>query len=268
MNMIFYIFIFIFILYFIIALYFYLKQNKLLYRPYKKIELTPSFFEIDFEEVFFYTSDNIKLNAWYIPSRTKTCKTLLFCHGNSGNISHRLESIKIFHNLGLNVFIFDYRGYGKSEGYPTENGTYKDGEAAWHYLIKKKNCTPENIIIFGRSLGGAIAVELATKFNPGKVIVESSFTSITDMAKKLIPLFSISFLIKNKYLSYKKINNIKCSALIIHSKDDSLVPFEHGIKLFKKIKSQKQFLEIIGSHNEGFLLSGDKYIDGLQNFIS
>ena len=231
------------------------------------MEYTPKDIDLQHEDHFITTDDEVNLNAWYISSEKPKSKIILYCHGNSGNISHRLETVKIFHDLGLNVFVFDYRGYGKSKGKPNESGTYQDVKAAWDFLINAKKCRPSDIIIFGRSLGGAIAIDMSTRVTPAKVILESTFTSTLDMTRKLFPLFSVGFLIKNKYFSLKKVPNIQSPVLVIHSPEDKLVPFEHGKMLYNKLVSGKCFLKINGNHNEGFLETGEKYIEGLRKFI-
>ena len=145
-------------------LYFRYFEWKNIYYPTRNISRTPESIGLKFEDVFFETDGHIKLNGWYIPCEEAT-STLLFCHGNAGNISDRLDSIDIFHDLGLNVLIFDYRGYGKSKGVSTEKGTYLDAMAAYNWLISKKNLDKDKIVIFGRSLGGSIAIDLAAKIN-------------------------------------------------------------------------------------------------------
>ena len=155
-----------------VALFFY--QPKLLYfpdMPTRQIQATPEDVGLDFDAVTLTTSDNEQLHAWFVPADPAR-GTLLFCHGNAGNNSHRLDSIRLFHELGLSVLIFDYRGYGQSTGKPTEKGTYRDADAAWQYLVEQRGIPPQQIILFGRSLGASIAAELATRQTAAGVMLE------------------------------------------------------------------------------------------------
>jgi fermentation-respiration switch protein FrsA (DUF1100 family) len=249
---------------FIVTLYF--MQPGMVYFPEKKILETPHNIGLIYEEVSLKTKDGVTISGWYIPAE-KERGVLLFCHGNGGNISHRLDSIKIFNSLNLSVFIFDYRGYGKSEGTPTEKGTYLDAEAAWDYLIKIKGKQPEKIVVFGRSLGGAVAGDLALRKNPAGLIIESSFSSLPDIGKKYYPLLPVSLLSRFKYDTISKIGRINCPKLIIHSPEDEVVPYDHGITLFENALPPKYFLGIRGGHNDGFFISGSLYTDGLRKFL-
>jgi uncharacterized protein len=250
-----------------IALLIYFFQPKLIYYPHKEVEATPELISLDYEELTLTTNDNVQLNAWWIPHPDARA-TLLFFHGNAGNISHRLDSIHIFHQLGLSVFIIDYRGYGKSTGTPSEKGTYVDAEAAWNYLTKEKNISPDNIIIFGRSLGGAVAIWLAEKYSSAALIVESSFASIADVGKHYYPYLPTSLLTRIKYPSKDRISNITSPILVVHSVNDDIIPYENGKQLFEAATEPKTLLKINGGHNDGFYNSGEKYTNGIDKFIS
>jgi len=244
----------------------YCMQKYMLYFPEKEIVMTPGDINLPYEEITFKTKDGIAIAAWFVPAENEK-GVLLFCHGNAGNISHRLDSIKIFNSLSLSVLIFDYRGYGRSEGKPDEEGTYLDAQAAWDYLVQAKEKVPEKIMIFGRSLGGAVAAELALRANPAGLIVESSFSSIPDLGKKLYPWLPVKMLSKYHYATVDKVNLVKCPKLIIHSPQDEIIPYTHGQAIFKKAAFPKKFLEISGGHNEGFLVSGQVYQGGLKEFM-
>lgn len=254
------------IFYIIIIVVVFLLQNKFLYFPEKKYFATPDDFGFPYEEITFISQDKLKLCGWFIPAKNPK-SILLFLHGNAGNISHRLESIRIFNQLGFNVFIFDYRGYGKSEGKPTEKGTYLDAQAAWDFLTNQKKYKPSQIIIFGRSLGGSIATYLASQNQPRLLIIESAFTSIDDLAKQIYPFLPIKFIKRLNYNTKKYIQQVNCPVLIIHSQDDEIIPFENGKKLFTLANEPKQFLEISGDHNNGFILSLTQYMQGLNKFF-
>lgn len=244
----------------------YFKQESMLYFPDKEIHETPKNIGLQYEEIAFKTEDGVSISGWYIPAE-KGRGVILFCHGNAGNISHRLESIKIFHSLDLSVLIFDYRGYGKSEGRPTEKGTYRDAEAAWDYLVNVKKKSPGKIILFGRSLGGAVAAELALRRNPAGLIIESSFKSVPDLGQKFYPWLPVRLLSRFEYSTIDKVALIKCPKLIVHSPGDEIVPFDQGKAIYGKASPPKDFLEITGGHNEGFLMSGSAYTEGLERFL-
>jgi len=245
----------------------YFLQDRLLYFPFKDMETTPAVIRLPFEEVNITTSDSEKITAWWIPAQNER-GVLLFCHGNAGNISHRLDTIDIFNRLGLSVLIFDYRGYGKSTGRPSEDGTYRDAEAAWRYLVEVQKKKPDKIILFGESLGGAVAAEIASRYKAGGLIIMSSFTSIPELAGRLYPFLPVKLLSKFRYSTIDKIGAITAPKLIIHSPDDEIIPFEQGRTLYEKAAEPKQFLQIQGGHNEGFLASGNLYVQGLDDFIS
>lgn len=251
----------------LLSLLLYLFQPKFIYFPLSKIDFTPDMAGLSFEDIYFKTEDDILLNGWFIPADDAR-KTLLFFHGNGGNISHRLESMKIFHEMGLSVFIIDYRGYGQSQGTTSEQGTYRDAEAAWQFLTETRGISDEDIIIFGRSMGGAVAIWLAGKHTPNLLILESAFTSVADMAKHYYPYLPTHLLVRIKYASIDRIEDIHCPILISHSQTDEIVPYKYGRALFEKARAPKSFLELKGGHNDGFIISGRSYIDGIENFIN
>jgi uncharacterized protein len=245
---------------------FHFFQQHFIYFPHSEIVSTPEVISLDYEDLTLITSDGIEINAWWIPHQNARA-TVLFLHGNAGNISHRLDSINIFHQLGLSVLIIDYRGYGKSTGKPTEEGTYIDAETAWHYLTNEKKIKGDEIIIFGRSLGGAVASWLADKYHASALIIESSFTSIADIGRHYYPYLPISLLAHIKYPAIDRMPGIESPVLVIHSADDEIVPYKFGKQLFEHANEPKIFLDIDGGHNDGFLISGNKYSDGINDFI-
>ena len=251
----------------LLSLLLYIFQPRFIYFPQSKIDFTPDMAGLSFEDIYFKTEDDVLLNGWFIPADDAR-KTLLFFHGNGGNISHRLESLKIFHEMGLSVFIIDYRGYGQSQGTTSEQGTYRDAEAAWQFLTETRGISDEDIIIFGRSMGGAVAIWLAGKHTPNLLILESAFTSVADMAKHYYPYLPTHLLVRIKYASIDRIEDIHCPILISHSQTDEIVPYKYGRELFEKARAPKSFLELKGGHNDGFIISGRSYIDGIENFIN
>jgi len=253
-----------------LSLYVYYMQSSLIYfpnMPGRELVTTPKNINLTYQDVSFVTDDNIKLHGWFIPNDNAKA-TLLFFHGNAGNISHRLQSIEIFHRLGLNVFIIDYRGYGQSEGKVSEKGTYRDAEAAWKYLTDTQGINEKQIIIFGRSLGASIASWLASKQAPAALIIESGFTSVPAMGQRFYPFLPIRWLTHFKYNTKKYVKNISCPVLVAHSKNDDIIPFDEGRQIFAAAAKPKQFLEMRGGHNDGFMVSGSTYVEGLRAFIN
>jgi hypothetical protein len=251
----------------LVSVYFYYRQESMLFFPEKVIWQTPKNIGLEYEEISLTTKDNVVINGWFIPTNDEK-GVVLFCHGNAGNLSDRLDSIKIFHALGQSVLIFDYRGYGKSGGGSiSENGTYLDAEAAWDYLTEVKRKSPKNIVIFGRSLGGAVAAETALRKGPACLILESTFISVPAIARKYYPWLPAGLIARYRYATLDKIGLIRCPKLIVHSKADEIIPFEHGRKIYEKAVPPKEFLEIKGGHNEGFMLSEEAYREGLRSFL-
>ena len=256
------------IIVFSVFMFSYLKyfERKGIYYPTKEIELTPIDVGLKYDDVFFNTDDGLKLNGWFIPVENPR-GTLLFCHGNAGNISHRIEIIKVFNKLDLNVFIFDYRGYGRSHGNPTEEGLYRDAQAAYKHLVSRKNIDKDSIVIYGKSIGANVGIDLASKVKVGVLISESGFSSAYDMGRKLFPYFPIKWIITIKYDALTKIKNIPIPKLIIHSKDDEIVPFKLGKKLFEAASPLKEFYQMQGGHNEAFFMAREEYIIRINNFL-
>jgi fermentation-respiration switch protein FrsA (DUF1100 family) len=247
----------------------YLTQAGMLYLPNlpgRNLDATPSAIGLAYEDVTLEASDGISVHGWFVPGESE--RVLLYFHGNAGNISHRLYSIREWHELGLTVFIIDYRGYGQSEGKPTEKGLYRDGEAAWQYLTGERGIPAEDIIVFGRSLGGSIASWLAARDEPAALIVESSFTSVPDIGQDAYPWLPVRWLSRFKHATRDHVANVNSPVLIVHSRDDEIIPFHHGEAIFEAANEPKTFLEIRGGHNEGHAVSATLYQDGMQAFLN
>jgi len=249
-----------------LSLLLYFFQDRFVYYPHKSLVAAPDRFGLDYEEVYLETEDGERLHAWFIPAENAGA-TLLFFHGNAGNISHRLDSIRIFHGMALNVFIPDYRGYGNSSGSPSEEGTYQDARAAWDHLTVERGIAADNIIVFGRSLGAAIAAWLAKQTEPAALILESAFTSVQAMGKKLYPFLPVDLLTRIRYPTLDYIRDTRVPLLVIHSREDEIIPFEFGRQLHEAAAVPAEFLAIEGGHNDGFLVSGDHYRRGVAEFI-
>ena len=252
----------------VLVLVVYLMQARMLYLPHvpgRSLDRTPAAIGADYTDVSIRASDGVRLHGWFLPGDSD--RVLLFFHGNAGNISHRLESIRQFLQLGLSVLIIDYRGYGQSEGRTTEQGIYRDAEAAWQYLLEI-NGTPEGrILLFGRSMGASAAAYLAARHRPLAVVVESSFTSVPDIAGEYYPWLPVRWLSRLRHSTEGFVRQADCPVLVIHSRDDEIVPFRHGEAIFAAAGEPKVLLELRGTHNDAFLRDEHNYLAGLREFL-
>lgn len=205
-------------------------------------------------------------HAWFIPAAYGR-GVVLFSHGNAGTMADRLESIKVFRDLGFDVLIYDYGGYGMSSGRASEKRCYADARAMWRYLTEERGVPPERIVLFGRSVGGAVAADLAAEAKPGAVILESTFLSGVRLGQETFPFLPVGLLLRHRFHNDRKAPKITAPILIVHSPEDEIVPFRHGKTLYELANAPKSFLEIHGGHNEGFLLSLTQYKTGLQSFL-
>ena len=235
--------------------------------PSRSVNQNPKDVGIAYEEITLKTSDGLNLNAWFIEKK-EAKGTMIWFHGNGGNIGDRVGHIKLFYeSLPVDLLILDYRGYGKSEGSPSEEGTYHDAEAALAYVHFRQKA-PQKIIYYGQSLGSAIAVELGIRNPPHGLILESPFTSIRDMARVAYPFLPLGFLIQTEYDSMSKIGGIKSPILILHGDRDEIVPWEQGKSLFEAAPEPKTFFTLPGaSHNDTFYMGGEPYLRELGRFI-
>ena len=245
----------------------FLRQSAMIYYPSRSMEDSPKRIGLAYEDVRLSTTDGETLGAWYVPA-TNPRGTILMCHGNGGNISHRVDAVKFFHDLGLDVLIFDYRGYGSSTGRPSEAGTYRDALAAWHYLAAERGVPAARLVVFGRSLGGAVAAWLAKQERPAGLVLEASFTSVPDLAAKLYPYLPVRLLCRFRYNTREYVRGARCPVLVAHSPDDDLIPFRHGRALFRAAPEPRIFVEISGGHNDGEVTFSDAYRLRLDAFLS
>jgi fermentation-respiration switch protein FrsA (DUF1100 family) len=254
--------------YALLALVVYLMQARMLYLadlPGRALDRTPADIDVDYEDVSIDTSDGVRLHGWYI--RGSGERVVLFFHGNAGNISHRLESIHHFLQLGLSVLIIDYRGYGQSGGRTTEQGIYRDADAAWRYLTEIRGTPQERIVLFGRSMGASAAAYLAAQRQPLALIVESSFTSVPDIAGEYYPWLPVRWLSRLRHSTVEFVSRARSPVLVIHSRDDEIVPFRHGEAIFAAAAEPRTFLAIRGSHNDAFLRDEADYLAGIRAFL-
>ena len=243
-----------------------LLQSKLIYFPSRVLEQTPVDVGLKFDDVTLTTHDNVRISAWFVPCADART-TVLFFHGNAGNNGDRLPELKLLHSLQYNVMIVDYRGFGKSSGRPSENGTYLDALAAWEHLTQARALAAREIVIVGESIGGAVAIELARRERPGALIVQSSFTRLADVAAIHYPLLPVRLLLRHRYDSIDKVGGITCPKLFFHSTDDSLIPITNGRAIFDAAAEPKQFAETPGDHNGGGFMYSDEYAARLRDFI-
>ncbi len=246
-------------------------QPRLIYFPETGRDLiaTPEQVGLAYESVEIITTDNETLHGWFVPAPGATAAkgTVLFFHGNAGNISQRMYYLAMLAELGYATFIFDYRGYGRSSGSPSESGTYLDAQAAWHYLTVTKGIPPAHVVLFGESLGGAVAAWLAAREKPGALVLASTFTSVPDMAAKIYPYLPVRLLSRFEYNTLEYLRSVTCPVFVAHSPQDEIVPFEQGRALFQAAPQPKQFLELQGGHNDGFIFMREAWIKALADFI-
>lgn len=247
----------------------FVAQNRLVHlpdMPSRELHRTPEVIEATWEEIRVPQQDGPALHGWYVEA-PRARGTLLFFHGNAGNISHRLESIELFRQLGVHVLIFDYRGYGRSEGSPSEPGLKADAEAVASWLHGERGVPPEETVYFGRSLGGALAAHAAHQAAepPAGLILESSFTSLPALGADLYPFYPVRWLARMEYDTLGALESVRLPTLVVHSPEDEIVPFHHAERL--SAVEHARLLEIRGDHNSGFLTSGALYRDGIGEFL-
>jgi len=255
--------------YFGLLLLIYVFQSHLVFYPGtgREIIATPARIGLAYEDLHLETSDGISLRGWYIPA-AQPHGTVLFLHGNAGNISHRLDSVLMFHRMGYNMLIFDYRGYGNSSGAPTEQGTYRDAEAAWRYLTEQRQIPSCRIVLYGESLGGAVAAWLAAHQQPAALVIASGFTSVPDLAQHIYPFLPVRWLARIRYDTREYLRSVAAPVLIAHSPEDEIIPFEHGRALFAAANPPSQFLELAGGHNDGFIFMRESWVRELGEFLN
>ncbi|NQU15478.1 MAG: alpha/beta hydrolase [Desulfobacteraceae bacterium] len=242
-------------------------ENFFVFFPDSSLDLTPEALHLTYKDVYIDSGDGKRLHGWFFPQKADS-PVILFFHGNAGNISHRLHNIGLLLEKGLQVFIFDYRGYGKSGGRPSEKGIYMDGLAAYDYLVEKEHFPPDKIILFGRSLGAAVAIEVALSRDVKGIIIESGFTSTKGMARSMILFNAFSYFLPANYNNLEKIGRIRVPKLIIHGDEDHLVPFAMGEKLFSASKEPKYFYALRGAgHNDTYVVGGAEYLSRIANFV-
>jgi len=241
-------------------------ESFFIYFPQSNFDFSPEEFRLNYKDAFFNTEEGERLHGWFFPGE-KDSPVILHFHGNAGNISHRLDLVQPFLRKGLSVFLFDYRGFGKSSGRPSERGLYSDGLAAWNYLVEKEKIAPERIVLHGHSIGAAVAIEVALEKKVRGLIIESAFTSTRDMAKTMVLFNLLSPLLPANYNNIEKIHRVPAPKLILHGDRDEIVPFSLGQKLFEAATEPKFFYPVKDAgHNDVFVIGGEKYFEVFAEF--
>jgi fermentation-respiration switch protein FrsA (DUF1100 family) len=247
----------------------YFQQDKLLYYPGVGRELvaTPERVGLSFEDLAIRTEDGETLHAWWIPARHARGAVIVF-HGNAGNISHRLDYGVMFDRLGFSTLLVEYRGYGRSSGSPSEQGSYRDAAASWQWLTQTKGIPAGDVVLFGESLGGAVAAWLAARERPRALVLASTFTSVPDLAAQLYPFLPVRLLSRYEYNTLDALPRIQAPVLVAHSPSDDIVPYSHGERLFAAAQEPKSFLELSGGHNDGFVFTRAEWVSALGAFLN
>lgn len=254
-------------LYLFLLVLLYAFQNSMMYHPSEQIYQTPGAIQLEYEDVYFKSGNGDELHGWFIPA-TPSRATILLSHGNAGNISDRLETLRILNNLNLNVLIYDYSGYGKSEGSPSEQTTYDNVLGAWSFLTDERKISSNSIILMGRSLGGPVAAWLATQHEPAGLILESTFTSAVNLGTEIYPFLPVRLMMKFTYPTADYLRKNSAPVLIMHSMDDQLVPFHHGKELYENANPPKTFVEMNGAHGNAHVFTGQEYVNALDEFVN
>jgi len=241
-------------------------ESFFIYFPQSYFDFSPEEFRLAYKDAYFDTEDGEKLHGWLFQG-AEAGPVILHSHGNAGNISHRLDLVQLFLRRGLSVFLFDYRGFGKSSGRPSETGLYRDGIAALSYLIEKERIAPERIVLHGHSIGAAVAIEVALEKKVRGLVIESAFTSTKDMAKGMALFALFSPLLPAHYNNIEKIGRVSVPKLIVHGDRDEIVPFSMGQKLFEAATDPRFFYPVKDAgHNDVFIVGGEKYFQVFAEF--
>jgi fermentation-respiration switch protein FrsA (DUF1100 family) len=243
-------------------------EHSQIYHPDRNLVATGAQLGRPFQDLLFQAEDGVQLHGWFFPADSNSPRSslaFLLCHGNAGNISHRLDTARALLTAGVNVLLFDYRGYGHSQGYPSEEGTCQDAQAAFHWL-RNKGFAGRDIVAFGESLGGGVAAELALREPIGGLILQSTFTSMPDIGAEVFPWLPVRLLARIRYETCRKLPRIKVPVLIMHSRGDELIGFHHGEKNLAAANEPKLMWEIAGGHNAP-LTDPKRFIAGVEKFL-
>lgn len=241
-------------------------ERSLIYYPTRRLEVTPADYGLRYDDVRVTAEDGVRLHGWHVPGRRAV--TLVWCHGNAGNISHRVENMRLFYDrLGVGTLIFDYRGYGQSEGTPSEAGIYRDARAFRAWLRRREPEGAARVVYFGRSLGAAVAAALAADDPPAALVLETPFTSVQAMANATLP--GAGYLFRSRYDTLARIGQVRVPVLVLHGDTDEVVPFAHGRAVFDAAREPKRFFAIRGAHhNDTYVVGGEPYWAAWEAFLA
>jgi len=243
-------------------------EDQYIYFPTKEIDHTPAAYGLKFQDIHLTTEDGVVLHGWLMP-HSKARFTLLHFHGNAGNISHRIHLYEQWHRMGLSVLAIDYRGYGKSEGTPSEAGLYSDARAAWNELVNNQDIPASQVIIAGRSLGCAVAAKLATETKPAALVLETPFTNIPDMAAEHYPwIVPIQYLARTRFDALGLIEKVNTPIMVITAQNDELVPEAMSKKIYAAAHQPKQLVTLSGNHNDFDITSSSTYTTAWQRWLN
>ena len=238
-----------------------------MYYPQGDIAVTPAAARLAYDDVTVTTEDGEKLSVWWIPAVSPARGAVLLLHGNAGNISHRIEYAIMFRQMGYGTLLVDYRGYGRSSGKPSEQGTYKDAEAAWRWLTGTRGVPERDIVVFGESLGGAVAAWLAERHTPRALVLASTFTSAVDLGAEIYKFLPVRLISRLRYDTLSRMAHVRAPVLVIHSPADDIIPYSHGQRLYAAAREPKAFLEVSGGHNDGFVFTRPEWVEALRKFL-
>ena len=242
-------------------------EGRLVFMPDPKIHTTPGDHGLPYRAISFPSGGGNTLQGWYVPAE-RPRGIVLVCHGNAGNISTRIPLLEALHSMNLSVFIFDYQGYGRSEGHPTEAGTYQDAIAAWDWVSENLEGGPRlPLIIMGRSLGGPIAAHLARLHPPAALVLDSTFPSLAAFVHAKEPFLPARLLLRFRYDTLGPLDHAAFPILVVHSRGDGVVPFVLGEELYQGLSGRKSFLTVSGPHVSGFAVDRSTYVEGLERFL-
>lgn len=244
----------------------YFTEETKLYHPDEIVSTNPNHVNLVYQDVYFKTKDNESLNGWFVPADGAEV-TLLFCQGRSGNLSSTVPMIRFFHGMGFNVFAFDYRGFGNSSGKPSEQGLYKDVEAAYDFLMDKKEISKDKIVVYGRSLGGPVAAHLCLKRKCAALILEGSFPSLKTYVSDAGGFLPAEWLVSEKFDTISQVKKITIPKLIVHGMDDEIISFSEGRLLYNKAALPKEFLSFEGGHDDEIYLTSEVFKNKLEEFL-
>lgn len=246
-------------------------EKRFVFFPSSEVLYTPSNAGLQYEDVRIQTSDGLSLQGWFIPGDPAIFNnnTWVWFHGNGGNIGHRIDELALAHHrIGANLLIFDYRGYGESEGTASEQGTYLDSRAVIEYLVSRFDVDEQRIVYLGHSLGAAVAVELALTRPPAAVVLVSPFASVRDMASATLPFPPVGWLVRNHYDNLTRIRQLRLPVLVLHGDQDEIVPISQGQKLYEAANEPKRFQVLEGAaHNDTYEVGGEQYWGTIEEFL-